>query len=408
MAAESAPQAASTADRAECRWKLGWQGFFAVTVALPTALAVSDAPDAQHAAITIGTAAALGLWHWQTALRHPDWEGQPAMLLWLAGVLVFTGLLLDRHGSYLFLVYGLFPQLFAMLERLRYTALASAALVVVVLWRTGVAAEEPTSARVLSVVGSVLLAVLVGGFITSLVRQSAARQHALEELDAAREQLAAASRRAGVLAERERLAREIHDTVAQGFTGIVMQLEASEEALDIDVEQARRHLDRAKRSARDSLAEVRRAVHAMRPEALEGKTLAEALDRSVRRWSDETGIPASCVTEGEPAPLHPSSEIALLRTAQEALANVAKHAEATRASVRLAYTSCGEVSLTVDDDGIGFAPEDRHRTDGHGLEGMAERVAALDGRMRIDSTPGSGATLTVTVPTATANEGQLR
>jgi signal transduction histidine kinase len=379
-------------------WGLLWDGFLALTLVVPTLYAVADAPDVRHGAVTIGLVGAFGLWHWQAALRRPEWEGRPVMLVWFVGVLVLTWLLLGRHGSYLILLYGLFPQVFGLLDRLRYTVPAVIALIVLVFWRTGVLATESTGAWLINIGGSVLVAMLIGMFVNALVRQNTARQQALDALQATREELAATSRRAGVLAERERLAREIHDTVAQGFAGIVMQLEASEQALDTAPDQARQHLDRAKRSARDSLAEVRRAVHALRPEVLEGTTLADAVDRTVRRWSTQTAIPVDTSTEGVPSPLPPTSEIALLRTGQEALANVAKHAHATRVAVRLAYAA-DEISLTVDDDGVGFDP-DGEMTDGQGLRGIAERLVALDGQLHLDSQPGRGTTLTAAIPSS--------
>jgi signal transduction histidine kinase len=369
---------------------------------VPTLYALADAPDARHGAVTAGVVGAFGLWHWQTALRRPQWEGRPMMLVWFAGVLVLTWVLLGRHGSYLFLLYGLFPQVFRQLVRLRYTVPAVAVLTVLAFLRSGVLAAQPTGVWLANVAGSIVVALLIGAFVNVLVRQNTARKQALDALQATREELAATSRRAGVLAERERLAREVHDTVAQGFAGIVMQLEASEQALDTAPDQARQHLARAKRSARDSLAEVRRAVHALRPEVLEGTTLADAIGRTVRRWSVETGIPADTSTEGVPVPLPPSSEIALLRTGQEALANVAKHANPTGVSVRLAYIPDG-ITLTVADDGVGFDP-DGEMTDGQGLRGIAERLAALDGRLQLDSHPGRGTTLTAAIPAPEAKE----
>lgn len=392
----------SPAAQRERRWGLVWDGFFALTLAAPTVYALADAPSATHRAVTLGVAAAFGLWHWQAALRHLEWEGRAAMLVWFAGALAFTWVLLGRHDSYLFVIYGLYPQLFRLLSRYRYVVPGVIVLTVTIFWRTGVVSADSLSGDIVSVAGSVLLSLMVGLFVAALVRQSAARQRALDELEATRAELAAAARRAGVLEERERLAREIHDTVAQGFTGIVMQLEASEQALDADPGRAREHLDRARCSARESLAEVRRAVHALRPEVLDGATLAEALDRTARRWSQETGIPAATVTTGVTRPLPPDTEIALLRTAQEALANVAKHAHATQVTVRLDYAPAQAV-LAVDDDGAGFEAADRRAAEGYGLAGITERMGALGGSLRVDSQRGRGTRLTAHVPAPTAS-----
>jgi signal transduction histidine kinase len=129
------------------------------------------------------------------------------------------------------------------------------------------------------------------------------------------------------------MAREIHDTIAQGLTGIVTQLEAAQQTTH-DAERERR-IDNAKRLARDSLAEARRSVQALRPQALENSRLPEALADEVARWSVTSGVAGEVETTGEARALHPEVEVTLLRVAQEALANVAKHASASRAGVTL-------------------------------------------------------------------------
>ncbi len=245
-------------------WSVLWDVFSALTLAVPTGLAVAQEPAATDAAITVGLAGGLAAWHWVTALRRPDWDERAPLLLWLAGVLVISSALLDRHESYLFLVYGLYPQLFARLGR--WTVPGVAALTILVAWRTGAVTLDDAAGR-WTLFGSILLALLIGSFVTALARQTSAREEALAALEATRAELATTSRRAGALAERERLAADLHDTIAQGFTGIVMQLEAAEQALEAEPDTAAEHLDRAKHAARGSLGELRRAVHAMRPQA---------------------------------------------------------------------------------------------------------------------------------------------
>src|SRR6202453_2493699 len=167
------------------------------------------------------------------------------------------------------------------------------------------------------------------------------------------EQLLVQAREAGVLDERQRMAREIHDTLAQGLTGIITQLEAAQQT-GHDAERERR-IGNAKRLARDSLAEARRSVQALRPQALENSRLPEALAEEVARWSATSGVTGEISTTGEARPLHPEIEVTLLRIAQEALANVAKHARASRAGVTLSYME-DVVTIDVRDDGAGFAP----------------------------------------------------
>ena len=226
---------------------------------------------------------------------------------------------------------------------------------------------------------------------------------ALENLRLVEEALKA-GRQAGMLRERQRLAHEIHDTLAQGFTSIVMNLEAVEETDPPTSETARRHLDGARQVARESLAEARRLVWALRPESLDRRSLAEALESLSERWAEETGVSVRTNVTGAPRGLPPETEVALLRVAQEALGNVRKHAGARRAALTLSYMD-DLVVLDVLDDGAGFdarAPRagvGAQDSGGFGLRSMRERVEGLGGRFLIDSSPGSGTSLTVELPT---------
>jgi signal transduction histidine kinase len=212
------------------------------------------------------------------------------------------------------------------------------------------------------------------------------------------EQLIAQARAAGAADERQRMAREIHDTLAQGLTGIITQLQAAEQAAG-DPADWRRHLGAATGLARESLSEARRSVHALRPEALETARLAEALDGVADRWSTLHGPPVDVITTGTPRPIRPDVEAALLRIAQEALANVAKHAEASRVGVTLSYLE-REVALDVRDDGKGFDPAVTVAGSGFGLVAMRQRVEDLGGTLQIESEPGTGTGISARVPVA--------
>jgi signal transduction histidine kinase len=211
-------------------------------------------------------------------------------------------------------------------------------------------------------------------------------------------------RQTGVLRERQRMAHEIHDTLAQGFTSIVMNLEAAEGVIPSNLDRAQHHLDQARLTARESLTEARRLVWALRPEALESASLPDALGRLARRWSDESGIWAGVTTTGTPCPLPSEVEAMLFRVAQESLNNARKHAVgASRVLLTLSYM--GEtVSLDVRDDGAGFDPAReakrvRNRdSGGFGLRGMRERVEGEGGILTVESAPGEGSTLTVELP----------
>jgi signal transduction histidine kinase len=229
-------------------------------------------------------------------------------------------------------------------------------------------------------------------------------------------QLLTQAREAGAGDERQRMAREIHDTIAQGLTGIVTQLEAVQQTSN-DAERERR-IDNAKRLARDSLAEARRSVQALRPQALENSRLPEALADEVARWSVTSGVTGDVETTGQARALHPEVEVTLLRVAQEALANVAKHAGASRAGVTLSYME-DVVSLDVRDDGAGFAvaPAGERRTNGRlagespaaggfGLIAMRQRVSRLAGQLEIESEPGAGTAVSASLPAIPLGESK--
>lgn len=210
-----------------------------------------------------------------------------------------------------------------------------------------------------------------------------------------------ATQRAGVEAERSRLAREFHDTLAQGFAGIVTQLHAAEQAHDDG--SRRRHTEAALTLARDGLAEARRSMQALRPVALDAARLPEAVANVARGWSERTGIPIQVRTAGHERTLRTDAEVALLRTAQEALANIERHAHARQVELSLRYEAHG-ARLEIRDDGRGFDPEapiGEPRGDGSGgfgLVAMRERIDALAGDLVVESRPGRGTVVRAEVP----------
>lgn len=245
----------------------------------------------------------------------------------------------------------------------------------------------------LSLAFFIFIAFLYSGYalftLELLVRETRAR----EELERTRRELEQTSRQAGVLEERQRLAREIHDTLAQGFASIVVQLEAAEMAAQNET-FAGRYLEQARAAAREGLSEARRMVWAMRPEILENTSLPEALGRLLQRWQEESGIKAQFTLTGEPRPLHPELEVGLLRIAQEALANIRKHSRARQATLTLSYLN-DVVLMDVQDDGVGLQPPS---SGSFGLRSMRERVEALGGHMTVESEAGQGTTLAFSLP----------
>jgi signal transduction histidine kinase len=249
------------------------------------------------------------------------------------------------------------------------------------------------------------------------------------------EQLLTQAREAGIQDERQRMAREIHDTLAQGLTGIITQLQAAEQAGHDPVER-RRHFETAIRLARDSLSEARRSVDALRPEPLEQARLGDAIAAVAEKWSSLHGVPAEVVVTGTARPLPPETEVVLLRAAQEGLANVAKHAAASRAWLTLSYMD-SDVALDIRDDGRGFAVPGSSggpagsggsagpsgmgvigitsvmvapdvagmlggagvpAAGGFGLMAMRQRVEGLAGTLQVESEPGCGTVISACVP----------
>jgi signal transduction histidine kinase len=236
------------------------------------------------------------------------------------------------------------------------------------------------------------LSVIVIGLCFKVLAQG------FEERTRLQASLATAERKAGMLEERQRLAREIHDTLAQDFASIIVHLERTEQINHLDHSPAKGHLDLARSVAREGLEESRRMLGALRPEILEQRALPEALSRVCEEWSRRTGIESKLSITGAPEPLHPDIELTLLRGVQEGLTNVARHAGARTTAVTLSYME-DLIVLDVQDDGKGFVPTaSSDGRSGLGLAGMRERVESLQGSLQVESVLGEGTTLSLTLP----------
>ncbi|MGW6914949.1 sensor histidine kinase [Kitasatospora sp. NPDC054939] len=270
----------------------------------------------------------------------------------------------------------------------------------------------------------------------ALYRESEERRRLIDELTAARADLAAAHHAAGVQAERERLAREIHDTLAQSLSSIQLLLRAAQRALPDRTGAAADYVEQARQAAQDNLAEARRFVRALTPPDLEGSSLPAALERLCATTTVRDRLDVRLHVCGDPVPLPVPHEVALLRIAQSALGNAVRHAEADRAEVTLSYMG-DEVALDVLDDGKGFDPAGAGRAagpagatgaagaagatgeggptatgttrttgtagtaredGGFGLPSMRARARALGGTFALESAPGQGTALAVLLP----------
>jgi signal transduction histidine kinase len=244
--------------------------------------------------------------------------------------------------------------------------------------------------------------------VSALTEANARLEESLQHNADLQEQLLTQARAGGVSDERRRMAREIHDTLAQGLAGIITQLQAAQGAGNGPAhpagEAGARHVELAIDLARESLTEARRSVQALAPEPLVGARLPDAIQDVSQRWCELHGLEVSFTTTGTPRVMRPEIEVALLRTAQEALANVAKHAHATRVGLTLSYMA-DLVTLDVRDDGVGFVtvngsgPRRPHDDQGgFGLSGMRQRVEGVEGTLEIESEPDGGTAVCAAIP----------
>jgi signal transduction histidine kinase len=303
----------------------------------------------------------------------------------------------DTQSWLMFFV--LYSQLWAMLPA-RWAVITTFVVVTTfgfVRWAQADFATGDLSLIVISAVISAALSLSLGLFINRIVTEAETRAETIDELRAAQAELAASERDRGVHEERERLSREIHDTLAQGFTSVVALSRAADAALARgDLGAARERLALIERTASDNLDEARLIVAELTPGHLQSRTLGEALHRLGAAVSSENGLRADVRVTGEPVPLGGTAEVVILRTAQEALSNVRRHAGAGHAELILTYEHPEQVVLEVRDDGRGFDPAAARS--GFGLDGVQARAAEVGGSVRLRSEPGAGTTLRLEVP----------
>jgi signal transduction histidine kinase len=338
---------------------------------------------------------------------HPLWIKVAVPLLLLAQVPAYLWLgrgvvATEHHGGrpwlYIALVVALYLPATALADETAVSMMGLAPLVFLTLepkWAVAVlavsevvpvakvvvspTATNPDLAMFIAVILlGLAFAYFFGSWIGHLITQSRERAELIRELDDTRAELAEVSRYAGALAERQHLAREVHDTLAQGFTSIATLLEAAEHSDDSD-----KYLTLARDTARENLAEARALVSGSRDEV----PLRESLRRTAKRLADSADIAVECRVEGEARPLESTVELMLLRIAQEGLSNIRKHAHARHATVAIAFEA-DRVRLRLVDDGVGFDPGAPRG--GYGLRGMRERVAEAGGELTVDSAVGDG------------------
>jgi signal transduction histidine kinase len=347
--------------------------------------------SAQDRWITYGVVAFGYAWMAWWFTLHPAWRDRARLMaVFIGGMVVFYAVLGMREHWFGAVSYAVYIYASELLRgRWMFFVVALTAVLATLSLFGGYppAGESPAFWLLLMVFVVVACAFTFMGHVTT--EQARRRKELLEENEGLHAQLLVQAHEAGVQDERHRLAGEIHDTLAQGLTGIITQLSAASES---DWE---RRVSVAADLARANLAEARRSVHALRPPALDSAALPEALDEVASGWSTVYGVPVSVTLTGAVRVMHPEVEVALLRTAQEALANVAKHACASRVGLTLSYME-DVVTLDVRDDGVGF--DLKRSSSGFGLPAMRHRVHRLSGALFVESEPGGGTAISARVP----------
>jgi signal transduction histidine kinase len=429
-----------------------------VMLVIASILAVLINPHPRAIVINLSVAALTGAWLLFGFTLHPAWRDRSRwMAVFFPVLVVLMAVLVVRapiYGFFTFTAY--FFTYWLPLGKWRVIGVMAVAVLTATSQDGGLPHHEAGALLFYAALIVINVAVASGlvwfSFVSSA--QGDLRRQAVAELSEANrkleatlaenaglhEQLVAQAREAGVNDERQRMAREIHDTLAQSLVGIITQLQAADqaEAAALAAEQ-RRHRDAALALARDGLSEARRSVRALRPEPLrQAGRIEDALAVVASRWSALHGVEATVATTGPPRPIPADAELVLLRMAQEALANVARHAAARTVRLTLSYIG-DQVTLDVRDDGSGFTPPppagtgpapallasaapvngtaareqaapppvpvngaaprpDAQLRGGFGLTAMRERIEGLAGTLAIESEPGAGTTISASLP----------
>ncbi|MEV8365543.1 sensor histidine kinase [Streptomyces niveus] len=385
-------------DRSFRPWDLYFGVVWAVTLIF-TIAAPNSAPVRATAFTLFLLLAPWYVWFGRAELmRGPDSRGALVYIYVAIGLFVPPAVLVGEMRS---AAFALVPQCFMLLSMSRAMWAVGVLNAVPVIgwalwWRPD---GEAIFFNALFSVVSLAFSAVLGSWIIRIIEQSAERAELIAELEASREEVSRLSAERGALAERERMSREIHDTLAQGFTSLLMLVQAVDSELERDLPGARRHLDLMADTARRNLAEARALVGGGAPADLNGNSLPDALRRLAARHGPgpaEVSVEVTVEVTGQARALAPALEVVALRTCQEALSNTARHAGAgARAAISLAYSDAA-LSVRIRDTGRGFdvsAP-----SGGYGLSGLRARAAEVGGSAEVRSAPGDGTLVAVHLP----------
>jgi signal transduction histidine kinase len=384
---------------------IGWHLAFWAFVSLGfLSLGLLDGPTRGQRLLGFGLFAILGAGYAglvQWSGRTTGWRAR----MYLGTAVLVTGATCALHPQLSLILFIVYPQVWMFTTDLRegvsFTVAVSGAALSGFVGYQGVSVQTFREYGP-SILTGLLFSILLGLWMSRIIAQSRERAQLLMQVEATRTELAEAHHAQGVMAERERLAREIHDTLAQGFTSVIMHAQAARGSLErrpAHPDDAESHLDTIEEVARENLAEARALVAAFTPTALDGTTLADAVRRLADRFGQQTGTTTVVDIEEMSGALSRAQEVVVLRTVQEALTNVRRHARAGRVTVRLTADDAG-IRVEIGDDGVGFAPQEVSA--GFGLSGMRSRSAEVGGELEIASAPGDGTRLRLRMPIAAA------
>ncbi len=385
----------------------GWDVAFWLMLAIGFVIMVTAGLSGAELVIALGLLGILGAAYAVVGQRAVRTRALVARHVYRAVLVVVIAGLVYLQPEASFLLFIAFPQAWLFSDRTREGVGYTVLLVIGVAtaesvrsgWAGGVFLDNLPWWSV-----SVLVSLVFGMWVSKIIDESGQRAELIDTLERTRNELAEANHAAGVVAERERLAREIHDTLAQGFTGIITLAESAQAQVTRgDLDRAVARVASIEAIARDNLAEARALVAAFSPLGLDDSTLIDALRRLAARFEAETGVEVSVTTRADTdeVALPAAHQVVLLRTAQEALANVRKHAAATRVEITLSTGVDGRSWIEVTDDGMGFEVGSG-RSGGFGLAGMRGRVEEAGGELQVDSAPGAGTLIRVLLPPVSA------
>jgi len=250
----------------------------------------------------------------------------------------------------------------------------------------------------------VVFSAMIGKSFNVLALTNGHNQMLLDKMESQQETIRRLSRAEGASIERERVANEMHDTIAQSLTSILALARVAHEELDDDLHAARKHLEMIASASKSSLDDTRRMIADSAPADLDGRDLKTALERTVHANAAKTGCQSQCLIQRTLPLLPKQTEVNLLRIVQESLTNISKHANAKHVQVSLLVKGQELLQLRIKDDGCGFDiqnldfQEMEKAGHGYGLRDMAKRAQDVGGRWTVTSVPGQGTSITVNIP----------